>query len=284
MNCLCMASVSWGFCFDSGWKQWENLSKLTQSATNFKQWSNLLIITDNKNNQSECELSECIRVTWRCPAATADSSPSLYWRAWVSVWTEMTSPNHCDESMLLTKHHRLYPHYFELEQIRCSSRTPPCYCLAVDIYKTTRQQHARHTTESEQLAVQVVFSKRVYLVWRFILPHSPPQLSYDLFLPFPSLSFTTWGLVFTTAAAMSLIRGLVSTLYYIPKIYKWFYRPYYLLSLLMTLAFPLVRRCPGLCEHLPSQREDNNSCAFDWVSAAAQRHSLGKPKETVILN
>ncbi|KAG1962917.1 thioredoxin-related transmembrane protein 2-A [Pimephales promelas] len=63
---------------------------------------------------------------------------------------------------------------------------------------------------------------------------------------------------------MSLIRGLVSTLYYIPKIYKWFYRPYYLLSLLMTLAFPLVRRCPGLCEHLPSQREDNNSCAFDW--------------------
>lgn len=102
-----------------------------------------------------------------------------------------------------------------------------------------------------------------------------PQLSYDLFLPSPSLSFTTWELVFTSAAAMSLIRGLVSTLYHLPKIYKWFYRPYYLLSLLMTLAFPLVRRCPGLCEHLPSQREDNNSCAFDWVSAAAQRQPSG---------
>ncbi|XP_067219999.1 thioredoxin-related transmembrane protein 2-A [Chanodichthys erythropterus] len=63
---------------------------------------------------------------------------------------------------------------------------------------------------------------------------------------------------------MSLIRGLVSTLYHIPKIYKWFYRPYYLLSLLMTLAFPLVRNCPGLCENLPSQREDADSCAFDW--------------------
>ncbi|XP_058654609.1 thioredoxin-related transmembrane protein 2-A isoform X2 [Onychostoma macrolepis] len=25
-----------------------------------------------------------------------------------------------------------------------------------------------------------------------------------------------------------------------------------------------LKTCPGLCEHLPSQREDNNSCAFDW--------------------
>ncbi|KAI4893777.1 hypothetical protein NFI96_033983, partial [Prochilodus magdalenae] len=24
------------------------------------------------------------------------------------------------------------------------------------------------------------------------------------------------------------------------------------------------RKCPGLCEHLPSQREDGNSCDFDW--------------------
>ncbi|XP_056328703.1 thioredoxin-related transmembrane protein 2-A [Danio aesculapii] len=63
---------------------------------------------------------------------------------------------------------------------------------------------------------------------------------------------------------MSLIRGLVSTIYYLPKIYKWFYRPYYFLSLLMTLAFVIVRCCPGLCEHLPSQREDGDSCAFDW--------------------
>ncbi|RXN35162.1 thioredoxin-related transmembrane 2 [Labeo rohita] len=32
----------------------------------------------------------------------------------------------------------------------------------------------------------------------------------------------------------------------------------------MSLAFVIVRSCPGLCEHLPSQREDANSCAFDW--------------------
>ncbi|XP_042626368.1 thioredoxin-related transmembrane protein 2-A [Cyprinus carpio] len=63
---------------------------------------------------------------------------------------------------------------------------------------------------------------------------------------------------------MGLIRGLVSTLYCLPKLYKWFYRPYYLLSLLMSVAFPIVRSCPGLCEHLPSQRDDSNSCAFDW--------------------
>ncbi|KAI7801387.1 thioredoxin-related transmembrane protein 2-A [Triplophysa rosa] len=63
---------------------------------------------------------------------------------------------------------------------------------------------------------------------------------------------------------MSLIRGLFAIFYHLPRIYKWFFKPYYFLSLLLTLAFPLVRCCPGLCEHLPSQREDGNSCAFDW--------------------
>lgn len=135
--------------------------------------------------------------------------------------------------------------------------------IAVDVYKSPRQEEARHATESEQLPVQVVFSKRVY---RFILPHWPLSCPWSISTS-PSLSFTTWDLVCTTSAAMSLIRGLAYTLYSIPKIYKWFYRPYYLLSLLMTLAFPLVRSCPGLCDNLPSQREDGNSCAFDWVSA-----------------
>ncbi|XP_051514061.1 thioredoxin-related transmembrane protein 2-A-like [Myxocyprinus asiaticus] len=63
---------------------------------------------------------------------------------------------------------------------------------------------------------------------------------------------------------MGLITGLFATFYHLPRIYKWFFRPYYFLSLLLTLAFPAVRSCPGLCEHLPSQREDGNSCAFDW--------------------
>ncbi|XP_055034241.1 thioredoxin-related transmembrane protein 2-A [Misgurnus anguillicaudatus] len=63
---------------------------------------------------------------------------------------------------------------------------------------------------------------------------------------------------------MGLITGLFAIFYHLPRIYKWFFRPYYFLSLLMTLAFALVRNCPGLCEHLPSQREDGNSCAFDW--------------------
>lgn len=32
----------------------------------------------------------------------------------------------------------------------------------------------------------------------------------------------------------------------------------------MTVAFLLVRKTPGLCEHLATQREDGNSCDFDW--------------------
>lgn len=32
----------------------------------------------------------------------------------------------------------------------------------------------------------------------------------------------------------------------------------------MTVAFLVVRKAPGLCEHLATQREDGNSCDFDW--------------------
>ncbi|TNN77665.1 Thioredoxin-related transmembrane protein 2-B [Liparis tanakae] len=39
----------------------------------------------------------------------------------------------------------------------------------------------------------------------------------------------------------------------------------------MTVAFLVVRKAPGLCEHLATQREDGNSCDFDWVSMAGIR-------------
>ncbi|XP_074504861.1 thioredoxin-related transmembrane protein 2-A isoform X2 [Sebastes fasciatus] len=47
-------------------------------------------------------------------------------------------------------------------------------------------------------------------------------------------------------------------------IYKWLLKPYYITSVFMTVAFALVRKAPGLCEHLATQREDGNSCDFDW--------------------
>lgn len=33
----------------------------------------------------------------------------------------------------------------------------------------------------------------------------------------------------------------------------------------MSVAFLAVRKTPGICDHLASQREDGNSCDFDWV-------------------
>lgn len=39
----------------------------------------------------------------------------------------------------------------------------------------------------------------------------------------------------------------------------------------MTIAFPVVRKLPGLCEHLATQRDDGNSCDFDWVSSVELR-------------
>lgn len=32
----------------------------------------------------------------------------------------------------------------------------------------------------------------------------------------------------------------------------------------MSIAFLAVRKTPGICDHLPTQREDGNSCDFDW--------------------
>ncbi|XP_056130837.1 thioredoxin-related transmembrane protein 2-A [Lampris incognitus] len=63
---------------------------------------------------------------------------------------------------------------------------------------------------------------------------------------------------------MALITGLFAFLYHLPQIYKWLLKPYYVASFLMTIAFLVVRKAPGICEHLASQREDGNSCDFDW--------------------
>ncbi|XP_028314508.1 thioredoxin-related transmembrane protein 2-A [Gouania willdenowi] len=63
---------------------------------------------------------------------------------------------------------------------------------------------------------------------------------------------------------MGLITGLCTFLYHLPQIYKWLLKPYYITSFLMTVAFLVVRKAPGLCEHLATQREDRNPCDFDW--------------------
>lgn len=70
---------------------------------------------------------------------------------------------------------------------------------------------------------------------------------------------------------MALITGLCAFLYHLPQIYKWLLKPYYVCSFLLTVAFLLVRKAPGLCEHLATQREDGNSCDFDWVRAWRRR-------------
>ncbi|KAJ3587735.1 hypothetical protein NHX12_011332 [Muraenolepis orangiensis] len=63
---------------------------------------------------------------------------------------------------------------------------------------------------------------------------------------------------------MALITGLFAFLYHLPQIYKWILKPYYAGSVFLTVAFVMVRKAPGLCEHLATSREDGNSCDFDW--------------------
>uniref|UniRef100_A0A3B5KZ36 Thioredoxin-related transmembrane protein 2a n=1 Tax=Xiphophorus couchianus TaxID=32473 RepID=A0A3B5KZ36_9TELE len=63
---------------------------------------------------------------------------------------------------------------------------------------------------------------------------------------------------------MGLITGVFAFLYHLPQIYKWLLKPYYIVSFLLTVAFLVVRKAPGLCEHLATDREDGNSCDFDW--------------------
>uniref|UniRef100_A0A8B9LR07 Thioredoxin domain-containing protein n=1 Tax=Astyanax mexicanus TaxID=7994 RepID=A0A8B9LR07_ASTMX len=64
---------------------------------------------------------------------------------------------------------------------------------------------------------------------------------------------------------MALLTPLFAFLYHLPQVYKWLLKPYYVASLFMSIAFLLVRKTPGICEHLSTQREDGNPCDFDWV-------------------
>ncbi|MCI4376152.1 hypothetical protein PGIGA_G00185140 [Pangasianodon gigas] len=63
---------------------------------------------------------------------------------------------------------------------------------------------------------------------------------------------------------MALLTPLFAFLYHLPQVYKWLLKPYYVASFFMSLAFLLVRKTPGICEHLSTQREDGNPCDFDW--------------------
>lgn len=68
------------------------------------------------------------------------------------------------------------------------------------------------------------------------------------------------GIVFN----MALLTPLIAFIYHLPVVYRWLLRPYYVFSALLSVAFLLTRKVPPLCHNLPSQREDGNSCDFDW--------------------
>uniref|UniRef100_A0A3Q3X2L2 Thioredoxin domain-containing protein n=1 Tax=Mola mola TaxID=94237 RepID=A0A3Q3X2L2_MOLML len=63
---------------------------------------------------------------------------------------------------------------------------------------------------------------------------------------------------------MALLTPLFAFLYHLPQVYKWLLRPYYVASLFMSVAFLAVRKTPGICDQLATQREDGNACDFDW--------------------
>ncbi|XP_029366738.1 thioredoxin-related transmembrane protein 2-B isoform X1 [Echeneis naucrates] len=63
---------------------------------------------------------------------------------------------------------------------------------------------------------------------------------------------------------MALLTPLLAFLYHLPQVYKWLLKPYYIASLFMSVAFLAVRKTPGICDQLSTQREDGNSCDFDW--------------------
>uniref|UniRef100_A0A3Q2PLF8 Thioredoxin related transmembrane protein 2 n=1 Tax=Fundulus heteroclitus TaxID=8078 RepID=A0A3Q2PLF8_FUNHE len=65
---------------------------------------------------------------------------------------------------------------------------------------------------------------------------------------------------------MALLTPLFAFLYHLPQVYKWLLKPYYVASLFMSVAFLAIRKTPGICDHLASQREDGNSCDFDWLN------------------
>ncbi|XP_075913149.1 thioredoxin-related transmembrane protein 2-like isoform X3 [Petromyzon marinus] len=63
---------------------------------------------------------------------------------------------------------------------------------------------------------------------------------------------------------MAIITSLCAFIYHLPALSRWLLRPYYALSATLSVAFLAVRKLPPLCSALPSDREDGNSCDFDW--------------------
>lgn len=75
----------------------------------------------------------------------------------------------------------------------------------------------------------------------------------------------------TVSFKMALLTPLFAFLYHLPQVYKWLLKPYYVASLFMSVAFLAVRKTPGICDRLATQREDGNSCDFDWVRRKSQK-------------
>lgn len=73
---------------------------------------------------------------------------------------------------------------------------------------------------------------------------------------------------------MALLTPLFAFLYHLPQVYKWLLKPYYVASFFMSVAFLAVRKTPGVCEHLSTQREDGNPCDFDWVCMEEESQSV----------
>ena len=94
----------------------------------------------------------------------------------------------------------------------------------------------------------------VFGLWRFCCINCHfPQTPFFLFSMLHAAR--TWGW-----------SPVIAFFYHLPQIYKWLFKPYYILSTLMSTAFLILRKCPGLCENLNTEREDRNRCDFDLVS------------------
>lgn len=63
---------------------------------------------------------------------------------------------------------------------------------------------------------------------------------------------------------MAILTPLLAFLYHLPQVYKWLLKPYYVASIFMSVAFLAIRKTPGICDNLATQREDGNPCDFDW--------------------
>uniref|UniRef100_UPI00358FD752 thioredoxin-related transmembrane protein 2-like n=2 Tax=Myxine glutinosa TaxID=7769 RepID=UPI00358FD752 len=63
---------------------------------------------------------------------------------------------------------------------------------------------------------------------------------------------------------MAILTPLVAFLWNLPSISRFLLCPYYVFSMLLSIAFVFIRKVPPLCSGLSSDREDGNPCDFDW--------------------